>query len=77
LPRYHFIVHDGTNLDDPDGTELPDLLTARIEAVRLAGGLLSDSPAKFWSSSQWEIEVRDDHGVSLFRLDVIARDEPR
>ena len=74
MPRYHFIVHDGTDLDDPDGTELPDLQTARIEAVKLAGGLLLHSASQFWSTPDWHIEVRDDNGLSLFRIDVEASD---
>jgi hypothetical protein len=76
LPRYHFIVHDGSNLDDPDGTELPDLETARSEAVRLVGGLLSDASSNFWSTQEWHVEVRDDSGLSLFRVDVTASDAP-
>jgi hypothetical protein len=74
LPCYHFIVHDGTNLDDPDGTDLPDPQTARIEAVRLAGALLADAPREFWRSRDWHIEVRDAGGLYLFRIDVRASD---
>jgi hypothetical protein len=76
VPRYHFIVRDGTSLDDPDGTELPDVETARTEAVRLVGGLLLDAPANFWSIREWHVEVRDHRGLALFRLDVTSSDAP-
>jgi hypothetical protein len=76
VPRYHFIVRDGTSLDDTDGTELPDLETARAEAVRLVGGLLRDAPANFWRVREWHVEVRDDSGLSLFRLDVTSSNAP-
>jgi hypothetical protein len=44
MPRFHFNVRDGSDLRDRDGTELPDLRTARREAVKLAGRLLLDEP---------------------------------
>jgi hypothetical protein len=74
VPRFHFNVRDGTNIPDPDGTELPDLKSARKEAVKLAGRLLLDEPDSFWEGSDWHVEVTDDRGVILFRLDFMATD---
>ena len=48
MPRFHFNVRDGSDLPDTDGTELPDLRTARHEAVKLAGRLLLDEPETSW-----------------------------
>jgi hypothetical protein len=47
VPVYDFNVHDGLGIPDSDGTELADLRSARIEAVRLAGRLLMDQPEAF------------------------------
>jgi hypothetical protein len=74
MPVYHFNVRDGANIPDPDGTELPDLRAARVEAVKLAGRLLMDEPDTFWEGSDWHLEVTDDSGIALFRLDFTATD---
>jgi hypothetical protein len=74
MPVYHFHVRDGANIPDPDGTELPDLRSARVEAVKLAGRLLMDEPDSFWEGSNWHLEVTDDSGIALFRLDFMATD---
>ena len=74
MPVYHFNVRDGANIPDPDGTHLPDLRSARVEAVKLAGRLLMDEPESFWEGSNWHVEVTDHSGVILFRLDFMATD---
>ncbi|HVI30841.1 DUF6894 family protein [Phenylobacterium sp.] len=74
MPRYHFNVEDGQSIPDPEGTVLPDLESARREAVRLAGRLLDDDPAHFWSSGAWRVVVTDDAGRTLFILDFRARE---
>ena len=72
MPVYHFNVHDGLGIPDPDGTELADLRSARTEAVRLAGRLLMDQPEAVWDGSGWHLEVANDRGAILFRLDFMA-----
>jgi hypothetical protein len=42
MPRFHFNVHDGKNIIDEQGTELPNWQAARIEAIHLAGNILRD-----------------------------------
>jgi hypothetical protein len=68
MARYHFNVKDGSNYPDIDGTELPDLSTAREEAVKLAGRLLLDEPRTFLNGSDWHVEVADTAGRVMFRL---------
>jgi hypothetical protein len=72
MPVYHFNVRDGSNIPDPDGTDLPNISSARLEAVKLAGQLLLDRPGTFWEGSDWHVEVTDDCGRALFRLDFKA-----
>lgn len=73
MPRYHFNVHDGADIPDRDGTELASVSVARVEAVKLAGRLLMDEPARFWDGSDWHLEVTDERGHILFRLDFAAK----
>jgi hypothetical protein len=74
MPIYHFNVRDGSDILDTDGTNLPNLRAARVEAVKLAGRLLMDEPDTFWEGSDWHVEVTNHHGVILFRLDFTATD---
>ncbi|WP_334161221.1 DUF6894 family protein [Phenylobacterium sp.] len=74
MPRYHFNVEDGRSIPDPEGTELPGLESARREAVRMAGRLMEDDPAHFWSTGAWSVVVTDDADRTLFILDFRARD---
>jgi len=74
VPRYHFNVEDGQSIPDPEGTVLPDLESARREAVRMAGRLLDDDPAHFWSTGEWRVVVTDDAGRTLFTLEFCARE---
>jgi hypothetical protein len=76
VPIFHFNVRDGSEIPDPEGTELPDIRSARNEAVKLAGRLLLDEPDKFWEGSEWHVEVTDDAGLILFRLDFTATEAP-
>ena len=76
MALFHFNLRDGAYYPDPEGTELPDLRTARVEAVKLAGQLLLDSPEEFWEGTEWQVEVTDHSGLTLFRLDFTATDAP-
>jgi uncharacterized protein DUF6894 len=76
VPRYHFNIRDGRSHADTDGTILPSLEAARIEAVRLSGELLRESPETFWSSAFWEMEVADERGLILFTLHFSSTDAP-
>jgi hypothetical protein len=69
MPRFHFNVYDGVDAPDCDGTELPDWDTAREEAIRLSGELLRDSAKQMALGEDWRMEVTDETGLILFRLD--------
>ena len=70
MPRYFFDVHDGYSSTDTDGTELPDWQTARREAVRLAGQILTDEADKLLLGEEWRMEVTDATGLTMFKLDI-------
>ena len=58
---YFFHVHDGTSMLDDTGSELPGIGAAKVEALKLTGGLLKDGRAgeSFWSGRPWRLEVTD------------------
>lgn len=72
MPRFHFNVQDGRYLPDIDGTELGDLTEARREAVRMAGRLLDDDPAEFWTTGLWKVIVTDHAAHIVFVLTISA-----
>ena len=68
MPRYFFNVHDGRDAPDEDGIVLPDLETARSQAVIAAGEMFRDLDGKFWGSPEWRMEVTDEQGARVCSL---------
>ncbi|QAU44690.1 DUF6894 family protein [Bradyrhizobium guangzhouense] len=69
MPRFQFNVYDGNDSLDTEGTDLPDLRTAQIEAIAMAGGILRERARFIRLDDDWRMEVTDDTGLILFRLD--------
>lgn len=69
VPRYFFNVHDGVDLQDEEGTELPDLDTARRIAIQYAGALLEESGPRLGFGQTWRLETTDEARTVLFQLD--------
>ena len=69
MPRFHFNVYGGVCVLDTEGTELPDWQAARLEAIRYAGALLVDEAQHVARGEEWRMEVTDEVGLMLFRLD--------
>ena len=76
MPRYHFNVYDGVTLLDKKGVELPDSNFARREAIRYAGSLLEEGGKQDDLGLEWRMEVTDDQGLILFRLDFFVTHSP-
>lgn len=76
MPRFHFNVYDGIEILDKLGVELPSITYARREAIRYAGGLLEDGARKDSLGSEWRMEITDESGLVLFRLDFLVTDAP-
>jgi hypothetical protein len=70
VPNYFFHTEDGRRLCDEDGTELPGIEAAKIEAVRFLCERLHDDPAELWDSGAWRVLVQDDRMTTLFIIDV-------
>ena len=76
MPRYHFNVHNGYTSLDADGTELPDWRAALSEAIRLSGMILADDHDRLVLGEDWRMEVLNETGLMLFRLDLSVMESP-
>ena len=76
MPRFHFNIYDGVSLPDEDGTDLPDARNARREAIILAGAVLKDSAKSDTLGDEWRLEVTDNAGLLLFKLDFTVTESP-
>lgn len=74
MPRFFFHRTDGGFDPDTEGTELPDLTTARIEAVRFAGATLQERPDYVWDGRDLRIEVTDEAGKLFCTVIVLGID---
>jgi hypothetical protein len=66
--RYYFHVRDGRTSIDTEGTEFASLQDARVDAVRLAGAMLTDHAPLFWNEHDWELQVTDAANLTMFTL---------
>lgn len=76
MPRFHFNVFDGVSLPDEDGMECPDWDAARVQAIAYAGEILKDTSQRLAIGEQWHMEVTDERGLVLFRLDFSVLEAP-
>ena len=67
MARYFFNVHDGTNLQDHEGLELPDLRAVRSEAIMAAGEILRDVHGAL-GEEEWVMEVTRESGQLVLTL---------
>ncbi|MBY5446575.1 hypothetical protein HFO93_24490 [Rhizobium leguminosarum] len=69
MPRFYFnILSEAGSLDDWEGTELPDLDAARMEAVRDARALMSSAVLLGYDIASRSIEIRNEAGDILLVL---------
>lgn len=76
MPRFHFNIFDGISDLDRTGTELPDWREARLEAIRRAGAIFRDTPKTLALGEEWRMEITDQKGLVLFRLDFSVLQAP-
>ena len=76
MPRYFFSCDGAQVFTDQDGTELPDLHAARVQAVQNAGEILKDHAESFSDYPRWRMAVSDETGRVLFRLNFSIEQEP-
>lgn len=74
MTRYYFHSEDGSPFPDDEGTDLPTLAGARIEAVRVLADILRESPEEVLRTGALRLTVTDKAGLIFFALDLSATD---
>jgi hypothetical protein len=73
MPRFYFHIFDGRDHRDDEGTELSDFQDARVEAIRYASEILRDDAHRIAFREDWHMDVTDEVGLILLRLDFSAQ----
>ena len=76
MPKFYFHTQDGHVTHDEDGTILPNLASARREAVRISCQMLRMREDAVWLTRSWQMTVTDEVGLVLFTIDVAAHLSP-
>lgn len=74
MPRYFFFASD-TGADDT-AVDLSDHAAARRYAIRYAGEVMNDQPEVLWDGREFSVTVRDETGLLLFTVAMIAINAP-
>ncbi len=72
MPRYFFHEQGAARRADEERTELHDLESARIAALKLLARIVADDPDEFWANKEWKLIVEDETRLTLFELLIIA-----
>ena len=68
MPRFFFHLRDGESAEDPDGMYLPDVRTARLEAIRSARDIMAEHVRRGKLDLSFSIEVTDEHGEPILAV---------
>jgi hypothetical protein len=67
MPTYYFHLQDDQRITDPDGTDLPNIGSARDHAAGVARELTTNSHGILGEGwSDWTMSVCDGQGTELF-----------
>lgn len=72
MKRYFFHISYGDEFPDREGTSLPDLKSARRNAVELLGRMLVDESDSFWDKPNIVVTVADADGLVLWTVETIG-----
>jgi hypothetical protein len=73
MSHYFFHVQDGSTTLDAEGTDFPDLDSARRDMIRACGEILREVPAAIWNGDtlrMWVTDQPDGQGNTLFSLNI-------
>lgn len=74
MPLYFFNRADGHYEPDREGLELPDLETAREEAIVYLGETIKDRPGMLKKTGEFRVEVTAEDGTLLTTIIVHSLD---
>lgn len=77
MPRYFFHVKDGRDVRDEEGSELPNVASAQVIAVRTMGEILRERAVKNPLNEDMALHVLDEAGreVLTLRLSLVLHAE--
>ena len=76
MSQFFFHTESDVRHSDDLGADLPDMESARAEAVQLCGAMMKDGARKFWGTKPWTMTVTDATGLIFFTLEVHGQDAP-
>jgi hypothetical protein len=68
MPSFQFHVQKNTQDLYQASVDLPDLASARVEAVRVMGEQLKFEPEDLLKDEDWQVDVADNRGLILFTV---------
>jgi len=74
MAKFFFHTENGRSFPDNEGTELETLADARMEAVRVLGDVLRETPDEVLATGMLRLTVTDAAGLIYFALDLSATD---
>lgn len=73
MPKFFFHVDDGTLHLDADGADLPDIRTAKIQAIKAASEMLQELSSHLWDDRvPWTMTITSETGVMVGSLTLTA-----
>ncbi|WAC60322.1 DUF6894 family protein [Brevundimonas sp. SL130] len=76
MPHFYFHTENGDCIRDDQGEDLPDVDTAREEAVAVLGGFCGTRGAAFWETASFSVIVTDADGRTVVSVTAKASDAP-
>lgn len=77
MHRYQFRISEGTSSEvDREEMEFPSQAAAHADALRFAGRVLRDRSGRSDPEGVWRVEVVDETGATLFRIEVTVETVP-
>lgn len=74
MPRFYFDIHDGLDIRDDVGRELPDRAAVREEALQVATKLLAAEAADS-KETTLVLTVRDETGATPLKIRLVSQIE--
>lgn len=68
MPRYFFHLHDDLEVVDEEGVDLPNLETARFEALKAVRDLMAEDVKRGRLTLSHRIEVCDQRGAPVLTV---------
>jgi hypothetical protein len=72
MPHYSFRISQGAQLHTNSASDCPDDDAAESEASGMFADMARGISERLQSTRDWQIEVTDDTGKSIFRIKIIA-----